>query len=389
MSRSVPIVILFTPDPRRSWIQPDVSSASRSVMLKESNLRKLGELKKRFAELQEKLADAAVIADQDVCQKLAREFSEISPVIEDHSAYERALGQIVEARDILANETDSELRSMASAEIQSLEQSAKVFSDSINAYFNPQSRDNDRPVIMEIRAGTGGLEASLFAGDLLRMYSKYAASRKWKMDPISLSESENGGIKEVVFSVSGKAVWQRLKWESGTHRVQRVPATEASGRIHTSAATVAVMTEPEEIDLYIDPKDLKVDVYRASGPGGQGVNTADSAVRITHLPTNTVVTCQDERSQLKNKIKAMRVLRARMLDARRQAQFQKEAAFRKAQVGTGDRSEKIRTYNFPDNRVTDHRIGFTTHQLPALIEGDMDDLIEALLRSEEESSGDL
>jgi len=217
------------------------------------------------------------------------------------------------------------------------------------------------------------------------MYSKYAAVRKWKVEPIAFSESENGGVKEIIFSVSGRKVWQRLKWESGTHRVQRVPATEASGRIHTSAATVAVLSEPEEVDLFIDPRDLKVDVYRASGPGGQGVNTADSAIRITHLPTNTVVTCQDERSQLKNKIKGMRVLRARLLDHRQQELMQKEAAARKAQVGSGDRSEKIRTYNFPDHRVTDHRIGFTTHQLPSVIEGDLDELIEALLKAEEDT----
>ncbi len=196
-------------------------------------------------------------------------------------------------------------------------------------------------------------------------------------------------MKEVIFSVSGKKVWQRLKWESGTHRVQRVPSTEASGRIHTSAATVAVLSEPEEVDLFIDPRDLKVDVYRASGPGGQGVNTADSAIRITHLPTNTVVTCQDERSQLKNKIKGMRVLRARLLDLKQQEKEQKEAATRKAQVGSGDRSEKIRTYNFPDHRVTDHRVGFTSHQLPAVMEGDLDDLIEALLKAEEDARDQL
>lgn len=355
-------------------------------MLKESNLRKLGEASKRLAELQEKLSDANIISDPDAYQKLAKEYADIKPVVEDHQAYDQVMLQIEGARHIFDTEKDQDLREMAQMELSDLEEQKKEIVIRINDHFNPQTRENDRNVIMEIRAGTGGLEASLFANDLFRMYNKYASSRQWKVEPIALSESENGAVKEVVFSVSGKRVWQRLKWESGTHRVQRVPATEASGRIHTSAATVAVMTEPEEVDLFIDPRDLKIDVYRSSGPGGQSVNTADSAIRITHLPTNTVVVCQDERSQLKNKIKAMRVLRARMLDAKKQERFQKEAAFRKSQVGTGDRSEKIRTYNFPDNRVTDHRIGFTTHQLSALLEGELDELIDALLKAEEDAN---
>jgi peptide chain release factor 1 len=354
-------------------------------MLKESNLRKLGEAKKRLAELQDKLADASVIADQEACQKLAKEFANINPVVEFYAQYEKVIAQVADARHILDVEKDREFRAMAELELVELQQQQEGLEQDINSHFNPESKENDRNVIMEIRAGTGGQEASLFAGDLFRMYSKYAAVRKWKVEPIAFSESENGGVKEIIFSVSGRKVWQRLKWESGTHRVQRVPATEASGRIHTSAATVAVLSEPEEVDLFIDPRDLKVDVYRASGPGGQGVNTADSAIRITHLPTNTVVTCQDERSQLKNKIKGMRVLRARLLDHRQQELMQKEAAARKAQVGSGDRSEKIRTYNFPDHRVTDHRIGFTTHQLPSVIEGDLDELIEALLKAEEDT----
>lgn len=354
-------------------------------MLKESNLRKLGEAKKRLAELEDQLADGNIIADQDTCQKLAKEFSDISPVVEDHAAYEKIVSQIADARHILDVEKDKELREMAEHELVLLDLKRVELELVIDEYFNPQNKENDRNVIMEIRAGTGGQEASLFANDLFRMYNKYAASRKWKVEPIDFSESENGGVKEVIFSISGKKVWQRLKWESGTHRVQRVPATEASGRIHTSAATVAVLSEPEEVDLFIDPRDLKIDVYRASGPGGQGVNTADSAIRITHLPTNTVVTCQDERSQLKNKIKGMRVLRARLLDLRQQEKEQKEAATRKAQVGSGDRSEKIRTYNFPDHRVTDHRIGFTTHQLPSVMEGGLDELVDALLKAEEDA----
>ncbi|MBF0387657.1 MAG: peptide chain release factor 1 [Candidatus Omnitrophica bacterium] len=354
-------------------------------MLKESNLRKLSEAVTRLAELQDKLADANVIADQDTCQKLAKEFSDLSPLVEQYALYEKVLSQIAEARHIFDVEKDPDLREMAEHELVDLNNRKDELELAINEFYNPQNKENDRNVIMEIRAGTGGLEASLFANDLFRMYNRYAASRKWKVEPMAFSESENGGVKEVIFSVSGKRVWQRLKWESGTHRVQRVPDTEASGRIHTSAATVAVMSEPEEVDLFIDTRDLKIDVYRASGPGGQGVNTADSAIRITHLPTNTVVTCQDERSQLKNKIKGMRVLRARLLDLRQQEQAQKEAATRKAQVGSGDRSEKIRTYNFPDHRVTDHRVGFTTHQLPAVMEGDLDEIIDALLKAEDDA----
>lgn len=353
-------------------------------MLKESNVRKLSEVHQRFRELQDKLADPLIIADQESYQKLAKEYANIKPVVEDHQAYEQLIQHIHGAEDILKTEKDADLRDMAQKELVELKEKQQEIALRIDEYFNPQTKEHDRDVIMEIRAGTGGLEASLFASDLYRMYHKYAASRGWSVEPISLSEAENGAIKEVVFSVTGKKVWQRLKWESGTHRVQRVPATEASGRIHTSAATVAVMSEPEEVDLYIDPKDLKIDVYRASGPGGQGVNTADSAVRITHLPTNTVVTCQDERSQLKNKIKAMRVLRAKLLDHMNQERLQKEAEFRKSQVGSGDRSEKIRTYNFPDNRVTDHRIGFTTHRLPLIMEGELDEIVDALLKAEEE-----
>ncbi|MBF0486303.1 MAG: peptide chain release factor 1 [Candidatus Omnitrophica bacterium] len=355
-------------------------------MLKESNLKKAEDASKRFSELQDKLADPRVISDPDAYQKSAKEFADLKPLVEDFESYKKVCGELEDVAHMLTQEKDPGLREMAQAELSHLEEQKAAVARAINEYFNPRSREKDRDIIMEIRAGTGGLEASLFAGDLFRMYSKYAASKGWKIDPISLSESENKGLKEVIFSVSGKGVSKSLKWESGTHRVQRVPATEASGRIHTSAATVAVLFEPEEIDIVIDPKDLKIDVFRASGPGGQCVNTADSAVRITHLPTGIVVVCQDERSQMKNKAKAMRVLRARMQDAREQEIAKKETATRKAQVGSGDRSEKIRTYNFPDHRVTDHRIGFTTHQLPAVMEGDLDELIQALLKAEADAA---
>ena len=352
-------------------------------MLKESNLKRLADAKARQAELESLLALATTVADQDKYQKLAKEFSDLAPVVELEKAYDRALAHTVEVRHMIATEKDKDLRAMAQQELAELEAERGSLEAGINDFFDPLKNEKDRDVILEVRAGTGGVEASIFVGDLYRMYTKYAASRGWKIDPIAISEGEKG-FKEVVFSVSGKGASRRLKWESGTHRVQRVPETEASGRIHTSAATVAVLFEPEEVDLVIDTKDLKIDVYRSSGPGGQSVNTADSAIRITHLPTGMVVVCQDERSQLKNRIKAMRVLRARLGDFMQQERSKKEAAARKAQVGTGDRSEKIRTYNFPDHRVTDHRIGFTTHQLPAVMEGELDELFDALLRAEED-----
>jgi peptide chain release factor 1 len=353
-------------------------------MARENNLKKLSEGLKRHHELQEQLADPAIISDQEAYQKLAKEFALLSPIAEAGRAFEALGREIHDVRHMVEKEKDPDLRAMASAEIADLEMRHAALEQEIHDLLNPKKEERDRDVIMEIRAGTGGVEASLFAADLYRMYTKYAASRKWKLDPIAVSESDKG-FKEVIFSVSGKGAWKRLHLESGTHRVQRVPETEASGRIHTSAATVAVLSEPEEVDIQIDPKDLKIDVFRSSGPGGQSVNTADSAIRITHLPTNVVVVCQDERSQLKNKMKAMRVLRARLADHRQQEIVKKEAASRKAQVGSGDRSEKIRTYNFPDNRVTDHRIGLTVHQLPNVMEGDLDEIIDALLKAEEDS----
>ncbi len=354
-------------------------------MERKSDPRKLNEALLRHHELQGKLADPAVISDQDEYQKAAKEFAALAPIVEVHRACEEEQRQLEDVRQMLEKETDHGLRQMAEAELDDLKARSASLQEELFCLLNPSKEEKDFDVILEIRAGTGGLEASLFAADLYRMYTKYAASRSWKVDPISLSEGDRG-FKEVIFSVSGKGAWKRLHLESGTHRVQRVPETEASGRIHTSAATVAVMSEAEEVDIQIDPKDLKIDVYRSSGPGGQSVNTADSAVRITHLPTNTVVISQDERSQQKNKAKCMRVLRARILDKMKQDQFQKEAASRKAQVGTGDRSEKIRTYNFPDNRVTDHRIGFTIHQLTRVMEGEMDEILDALLKAEDDKA---
>ncbi len=348
-------------------------------------LDKLAKLEKRYEEIERLLADPEISADQAACQKLGKELSEISPTVSAYRTYHGYESQILELQKLLCEKHDKEFEDLARTELKELEQKQRELKGRLENLTNISSQQKDQDLIMEIRAGTGGEEASLFAADLYRMYTKYADSKGWRVESISSSPSETGGFKEVIFSVSGKGAAHNLKWESGVHRVQRVPTTEASGRIHTSAATVAVLFEPEEIELTIDPKDLKIDVFRSSGPGGQSVNTTDSAVRMTHLPTGTVVVCQDERSQLKNRAKAMRVLRARLLDKRRQEALAKATAERRSKIGTGDRSEKIRTYNFPDRRVTDHRIGFTTHQLPKVMDGDLDEITTALIKAERET----
>lgn len=353
-------------------------------MLKANDLAKLKQSEARFSEVERLMADESVASDQNQYGKLAKEFAVLSLLIQEYRSYQKLDQQYQELTDILKGKGDADLKELAEMELPEVETKLRDLTQYLTDYFDPTKNEPDKDIIIEIRAGTGGLEASLFAGDLYRMYTKYADKKGWTLEVMSYSDTEAGGVKEVVFSLSGKECSKRLKWESGAHRVQRVPTTEASGRIHTSAVTVAVMMEPEEIELEIQQKDLKIDVYRSSGPGGQSVNTTDSAVRITHLPTNVVVVCQDERSQLKNRAKAMRILRARLLDKMQQESIQKEAALRKAQVGSGDRSEKIRTYNFPDRRVTDHRIGFTSHQLEAILDGDMDDLTNALMVAERE-----
>lgn len=353
-------------------------------MLKANDQAKLKASEERFVELEKLMADESVAADQSKYGKLAKEFSVLSDLMAQYRTYQKLERQSVELQDLLKSKTDPDLKELAESELADIAPQLKELSQYLSDYFDPSKNEPDKDIIVEIRAGTGGLEASLFAMDLYRMYTKYADKKGWTLELMSLAETEAGGLKEVVFSLGGKECSKRLKWESGAHRVQRVPTTEASGRIHTSAVTVAVMFEPEDIDIEIKPQDLKIDVYRSSGPGGQSVNTTDSAVRITHLPTNTVVVCQDERSQLKNRAKAMRILRARILDRMQQEAFAKESALRKSQVGSGDRSEKIRTYNFPDRRVTDHRIGFTSHQLEAILNGDMDELTNALMHAERE-----
>lgn len=343
---------------------------------------KLDSLLRRYDELHALMADHDVISDRDKYQKLAKELSSLEDTVKKYRDYKKVVSEIEGARHMLEKESHKELVEMAKGEIAELEKRKTQLESEMEEMMLEKDPDDTKGAIMEIRAGTGGAEASLFAGDLFRMYSKYAANNGWKIEIMDSHVAEAGGFKEVIFAVKGQNVYRRLKYEKGGHRVQRVPATEASGRIHTSAVTVAVLAEAEEVDVQINPQDLRLDVFRASGAGGQGVNKIESAVRITHIPSGMVVTCQDERSQSKNKEKAMRVLRSRLFEHIRKEQDEKIAKDRRIQVGTGDRSEKIRTYNFPDRRVTDHRIGFTIHDLPNVMEGDIGRIIEALIQAE-------
>ncbi len=341
-------------------------------------LDKIKELERRYQELMEKLMDPAVIGDQRKFQKFGREQSELAPVMERAAEYKRIAGEVEDAKELLDSAEDAEMKELARAELEELEPKLPELEQELKVMLLPKDKSDHKNVILEIRAGTGGDEAGLFAADLFRMYSKFAESRNWKVETMESSPTGVGGIKEVMATVSGKDVFRTLKYESGVHRVQRVPNTETQGRIHTSAATVAVLPEAEEVDLKIDESELRVDTYCASGPGGQGVNTTYSAVRIVHVPTGVMVQCQDGRSQIKNKEKAMKVLRARLYELEREKQDSERAQERKGQVGSGDRSERIRTYNFPQNRVTDHRAGVTLHKLEKLMEGEMDELLEGV-----------
>ena len=342
-------------------------------------LKIVEEKKKRYDELHNLLADPDVIANKTAYQNYAKEMSSLTGLMNEYNNYNKNLKDLHDIEKVLKEKRyDRDFMALAEEEHNKLKAALQKSSTRLEELILEKESGGNRNIIMEIRAGTGGLEASLFAADLLRMYSRYAAKKGWRLEPIDASTTEKGGYKEVIFSISGQGVYNRMRFESGTHRVQRVPDTEASGRIHTSAATVAVLPEAEEVDIEIKPEDLRIDVFRAGGKGGQGVNRTDSAVRLTYLPTGMVVTCQDERSQLKNKAKALRVLRARLFDAKKTAYDNKISKERRAQVGSGDRSEKIRTYNFPDRRVTDHRIGFTVHNLEGVLEGDIDEIIEAL-----------
>ncbi len=344
---------------------------------------KLRQIESRHEDLSVRLAEAAQTSGaRTEYARLAKAVAEIEPVVTAFREYKGVLARIEEANHILGEDGDAELRELAGLELEDLRRRERALEDSLQAMLVPRDPRDEKNVLVEIRAGAGGDEAALFAADLARMYTKYAERHGFKLEVLESHPTGQGGFKEVILSVQGKGAWSRLKFERGVHRVQRVPVTESAGRIHTSTVTVAVLPEAEDIDVKVDEKDLKVDVYRSSGPGGQGVNTTDSAVRITHLPTGLVVTCQDERSQIKNRAKAMRVLRARLLEQAQEEQRSRIAVARKSQVGTGERSERIRTYNFPQGRVTDHRIGLTVHQLPAVLEGGLDELTEALLAAE-------
>jgi len=344
----------------------------------------LEKLEQRYNELERLLAEPKVASGQSHYSNLAKELSQLSGKVTLFRELKKVVKEIEDLEGVLKEAYEKEFLELARKELDNLKKRKVELGERLKNATSEAEADLDKDIIVEIRAGTGGQEASIFAADLYRMYTKYAARKGWPTEIISSHATELGGYKEIIFGVKGKDAYKMLKFESGVHRVQRVPETEASGRIHTSTATVAVLVEPEEVDLVIDPKDIKIDVFRSSGPGGQSVNTADSAVRITYLPTGMIVTCQDERSQLKNKNKALRVLRARLLKQKIQEEFKRVSQERKSQIGSGDRSEKIRTYNFPDRRVTDHRIGITIHRLEGVLEGDLDEIVESLLKASKE-----
>lgn len=342
-------------------------------------LKKLGVLEDTYKDLTEKISDPEIINDQKVWQKYMKEHADLEPIIMKYREYKAVLDSIAESKEILQEESDEELRELAKMELSDMESQVEPLEEELKLLLVPKDPNDEKNVIVEIRGGAGGDEAALFAGDLLRMYSRYAERKGWKVSMLSSNETGVGGYKEVSFMIKGKGAYSRLKYESGVHRVQRIPSTESGGRIHTSTATVAVLPEVEDVEVEINDNDIRIDVFRASGNGGQCVNTTDSAVRITHLPTGEVVSCQDEKSQLKNKEKAMKVLKARLYD-RALADQQKEiSAERKSQVGTGDRSERIRTYNFPQGRISDHRINLTLYKLDSFLDGDIDEMIDALI----------
>ena len=346
-------------------------------------LDKLHAVEEKYRELESLISDPAVLADMPKWQKLSREHAQLVPIVEKYREYKKVREGLLEAKAIFDDNPDADMRRLAEDEIAELRPRLEALERELPILLLPKDPNDAKNVIVEIRGGVGGEEAALFAGDLFRMYARYAERRGWRVDVIDKNATEIGGFKEISFSVDGAGAYSFLKYESGTHRVQRVPVTESSGRIHTSAVTVAVLPEAEEVEVEIAPADLRIDTYCASGAGGQYVNRTETAIRITHLPTGIIVQCQDEKSQLKNKEKAMRVLRARILEAAREEQAATVAADRKSQVGSGDRSERIRTYNFPQGRVTDHRIGLTLHKLAAVLDGDLEELLAALITADQ------
>lgn len=346
-------------------------------------LEKLSALAEKYDTLTEQISDPEVIADQANWQKLMKAHADLEPVVSAYREYAAALSGIEDAKEMLAEEKDPEMRELAQAELDELKEAAENLEQQLKILLLPKDPNDEKNVILEIRAGTGGEEAGLFAGDLQKMYSRYAERQGWRQEILSSSYTDLGGIKEMVILIEGRGAYSKLKFESGVHRVQRVPETESGGRIHTSAATVAVLPEAEEVELEFAPGDIRVDLFCASGPGGQCVNTTQSAVRLTHIPTGIVVSCQDEKNQHKNREQAEKVLRARVLEKMQQEAHGNEAEQRKSMVGSGDRSERIRTYNFPQGRVTDHRIGLTLHKLDTILQGFIDELIEALITTDQ------
>lgn len=346
-------------------------------------LDKLDFLEGQYQELSDKISDPETLSDSQKLQKLMKEQAQIEPIVTKYKEYKDVKTQLEESKEMLREKLDDDFKDMVKEEIKELTEKTELLEEELRILLLPKDPNDDKDVIMEIRAGVGGDEAGLFAGDLLRMYLRYAERQGWKTEFMSSSEQGIGGYKEVIIAIKGKGAYSRLKYESGVHRVQRVPETEASGRIHTSSATVAVLPEADDIDVEINPNDVRVDVFRSSGNGGQCVNTTDSAVRLTHIPTGIVISCQDEKSQLKNKDKAFKVLKARLYDKYMQEQNTEQAEARKSQVGSGDRSERIRTYNFPQGRVSDHRIGLTLYKLDAFIDGDLTEMLDALTTSDQ------